>query len=178
MKKTKKISTVTVNNPKTNSKKPNEIKITGTPSNENIIFDISEFQFKSVKMDSFTNFLKDSNEFSQYIDDLFHKMIPEIHKKKFSEISNKSYNYHPIQGENLILTKKILNTYGIQLQDDEEENLLQFSSGTGGVRFVGRRLGNIFKLYFLDFHHLIYPNIKYNIPDYKKNDFCILKLKQ
>ncbi len=167
----KKISSRMIeNSPKLNRKNLVQTKNTGIPLNENILFDISEFQFRSIKVENFTNFLKDSNEFRQYINDIFHDMIPEI--------NNNSYNYHLITGEKLLLTKKILDGYGITLEDDEEENLLQFSSGTGGVRFIGRRLGNIFKLYFLDFYHLIYPSIKFNTPDYNKNNFCILRLKQ
>ena len=145
---------------------------------QNILFDLSSFKFCSIKVDNFTNFLKDEKHFSKEIDFLFHKAIPKISNCTFNEIfkNTNQYNYHQIKENNLNLTEKILKQYNIT--NYTRDSLVQFSCGIKGLRFIGEQAGDNFKLYFIDFHHLIYPDVKHNNKDYRNYEFCILNLRQ
>lgn len=163
-------------NKPSNSKNPSLIINNKSGSDEHIIFDFCNFNFKSTRIETFTNYLKDKEEFTRDINFIFHEAIPLLQSKKFSEIMNSSYNYHVIKGDQLKTVKAIMKDYNPRI-DYDDNSLIQFSSGIRGVRFIGERQENIFKILFIDFHHLLCPSQKYNNTDYGNNSFCILNLK-
>ena len=46
---------------------------------------------------------------------------------------------------------------------------------TGGIRLIGIRKSNLFCVLFIDYHHLLYPSIKYNQKNSEKYSFCPIK---
>lgn len=158
-------------------------------SNDKIVIDFAQFpnSFRSIKYDSFTNYLSDCFDFFEQLKNIFEKLIPFISGHTFDDIYSASNKHsHPIKSntkerelvENVIKEKlKKDNNYNDNdikiffINNINDYEIWQLGM-SGGTRIVGIRYMNRFKPIFFDYHHLIYPDEKYNNPNYDKYNFC------
>lgn len=161
--------------------------------NNKIIVDFSQFPFcfRSVTIKGkFTNKLKDSNQFFEKLELLFEKSIPFFKDYTFDGIYYASQKHsHPIptDSEQYETIKKILNILVKSFYNFDEngfemwfnQNINEYAMWqlgvTGGIRLIGIRKSNLFCVLFIDYHHLLYPSVKYNQKNSEKYSFCPIK---
>lgn len=156
-------------------------------------FNCYPFCMRNVRVEGFTNYLKDKEQLSSMHKIIFEKITEEIYNKTFNElISNKNYHFHSIKkNRNIELIKKILMELYKQFRPNqpnefytqavtqilETEQLYQF--GIGGLRIVGildKIDDNCFlNVLFIDYNHLLNPNPKYNSDDYSRYRFGLFE---
>lgn len=150
--------------------------------NNNLVVDFSfEGAFISCKMSDFNNYLKDSNEFISKI----REMMVDIQKLSQNSLNclflGGSFRHcHKTKDEAkaLVIIKEIFNQLGRdekyyeQLIDGEEIFQMGLQSE---IRIFGTIKGNIFKAYFIDYHHDFEYNQQYNIRNKKMYKFCPIK---
>lgn len=135
---------------------------------EKINFDFCFFKFKSVKFGNFTNYVKDKKESTEIINKLFKEFNPNMTTK---DIAKRDHFHEIIELEKIKLISKILEKLEID-QLDEKESYYQIAF-TQGLRIMCIKIHNTIYPLFLDPHHLIYPDDKYNSRDSKKFNCCI-----
>lgn len=150
-------------------------------SYENFTFDFRDNRWLSgVKVGRFTNKLKDVESYSKSITLILGKVIPEVQGKSDDIIRSRSSNFHCHaieQGEDSYRTVfgVIKEIYGESFRNsiDDAEQIYQIGV-TGGIRIITLRNKNtnVIRPLFIDYHHLAYPNVKYNQTDYIKQKFC------
>lgn len=86
----------------------------------------------------------------------------------------KQEHYHKIQERDKIeCVEKIIELLNIiEIHNDEMKEYCQLGL-TQGLRVICYKINNTLYPLFLDPHHLIYPNKKYNYKDFDKNKCCI-----
>ena len=174
---------------KTSKIKPNNLIKTKerSPSCKKIILDFNDFLFTPIKTIFFTNYYANEVEKTKAYKIFFHSFIPHITEKTFEELKNEGHNHEIKDNTKILLIKNILKEYfktdyfrKFEFEQFEDD-IFQLSS-SGGMRVIGLRSGNIFKILFLDPHHLIYENPtfgttwKYNNFFYKVNDENLIKI--
>lgn len=150
-------------------------------SHEKFIFDFRDNRWLTgIKVGEFTNKLKDIGLYSKFITEIIGKIIPEIQEKYDDIVSHRVRGYHchsidqgdPAYKTILKITREI---YGESFERsiDPQEQLYQLGV-TGSIRIITlrNRQNNVIRPLFIDYHHLAYPNVKYNQTDYIKQEFC------
>ena len=156
---------------------------------KNIIVDFSsKTVFYSCKIKEFTNFYKSHDEFIALRKELFGQALSYFNSTTLEKLSSNSNttHTHPIkEKEKLELIEKILFKLLKNINKDTKDDLIGkivdnymeeiWQLGYNqGVRLIGVRSDNIFKVLFIDHLHLIYPNPKYNNLDVMKNSYCAM----
>ena len=150
------------------------------------------FAFRSIAVNGFTNYLKNIEEFVEKHNIIFSKIIPNVSTLNIMNLKlNKANHTHPLNNSKKDLSLKIIK----ELIKDEKgytneqadrfidnngfmmNDFWQLSFATSdGIRLIGYFVdNNIFEVLFIDYHHLIEPDIKYNQPDYKNYNYCPYK---
>ncbi|AKQ71796.1 MULTISPECIES: hypothetical protein [Bacillus] len=151
-----------------------------TKVGDTLTFDLSyENWMNGIQIKGFTNKLRDIEQHSQYTYEIFNKIIPNVHKNwkiiKRQKGQGQFRHCHILEGEEKEKAIKIAEAIHKKTILDEETdfNIWQFGL-TNSIRIVAVYDHNNDIAYpiFLDYHHLIYPNVKYNQSDYAKYDFC------
>lgn len=153
----------------------------------NIIVDFSsKTAFYSCKVKYFTNFYKSHEEFISLRRELFGQALTYFGDNTLDKLASnsKSTHTHPIKEKDKLeliedilrtLLKKInpnVPTHLIQHKvDDYMEEIWQLGFNQG-IRLIGIRNNNIFKVLFIDHQHLIYPNVKFNDKDVMSFNYC------
>lgn len=164
-------------------KKPKHLVSRGTDPIESeapLTFDFSKGNWlRGISFKGFTNKLKDEEMFSKYIFEIFHTIIPILHEHGEQIIKNSGKGQwkhcHPIWNEQLDTALKIAETiHGEGIKDVPEGSKLWQFGIIGGIRLIAihNYIYNYLTPLFVDYHHQIYPDVKYNeenIEDYK---FC------
>lgn len=148
---------------------------------DNFTFDFRDNRWlQGVKKGKFTNKLKNSDSYSKFITLILAQILPEVQDKSkdIQQSMASNFHCHPIeQGEESY--KTILEVMGI-IYGESFKNSIQnheqiYQIGVAGsIRIITLRnkKNNVLKPLFIDYHHLAYPNIKYNQTDYVKYEFC------
>lgn len=129
----------------------------------------------SAKVNEFTNYHQNSKFFSDNVADVICSLIPGIYKYA-NEIFikqnawNTPFKHSHLIAENKIsLIRKIVSKIDkIELEDVELDNSLWQVGSANGARVIGyySSAENSFYPLFVDWHHLIHPDVKYNSADY------------
>lgn len=123
----------------------------------------------------FTNALKSESDAAENFYFLINELFGSVEKNISNILSGRDYHSHKITGDKRKLAVEIVKKiHGIYL--DKDVNIWQLSSDrNGGIRIIGvittDKIYNFYPL-FIDHHHLLYPDDKYNQPDYFKYRFC------
>lgn len=155
----------------------------------NVVVDFSMFPFcfRNTKRKDYTNKLENENEFFDKFSDLIEKLIPHICSKTFEEIMTEKMHCHPIKSDESQKIKLIYEVVedlvsewkpGIDVKQFTFQNLdgeKIWQLGNNSIRLIGIRKENFFHVLFIDYHHLIYPNKKYNDKNYEKYEFKVIK---
>lgn len=155
----------------------------------NVIVDFSMFPFcfRNAECGDYNNKLKDEKEFFEKFKNLFEVLIPHISSNTFDVLMGERMHCHPIKPEDDDKIKLIYNIVGILalkwkpginveqflMQNLDGEKIWQL--GNNSTRLIGIRKENFFHVLFIDYHHLIYPSIKYNDKNFKKYKFEVVK---
>lgn len=138
-----------------------------------IVIDFRNFMFKSIHTGIFTNFPKDELESFNIQKNFFHQFLPNTIGKTFEELGKESLHNHIIDSDknkvNVALIRQILKSYSqkFEIEDiSDEESILWQLSAPGGMRVIGFRNREVFRVLFLDPHHLIFKSQVFN-NDYK-----------
>ena len=157
-----------------------------TNTKPDLSYDMFTFDFRDyrwligVKVDKFTNKLKDVYTYSEYITLILAKIIPEVQEKS-KDIQRSlatGFHCHPIQQDDdayRTITKIIRTIYGESFEKKIDINEQIYQIGVvGKIRIIALRnkKTNVIRPLFIDYHHLAYPDVKYNQTDYLKQEFC------
>lgn len=155
----------------------NPIPLVEKSTREKVWFD---FQFNnwltSVKVKNFTNFLKNQEEFIKNQFEIFYTIIPKV-ISEWNDIIRSRGNYpylhcHLLKEDKKTKVREVFKEiYKYPL--DEDLNIWQFGF-TGSVRLIciHNDIEKALIPIFIDHHHLIYDNEKYNKLDYKNYSYC------
>ncbi|UDF17623.1 hypothetical protein LG951_05380 [Bacillus pumilus] len=152
-------------------------KITQQPNE--LSFNLSyKYWMKGVSTKDFSNKLPSIEDFSKFTHDIFSKLIPTIyeHWKDIILRRSKSFRHcHLLENKQKELALMIAeNIHDKTILDEENDfNIWQFGFD-GSVRLVAvydHHNATIYPI-FVDYHHHIYPSIKYNQNDFKNYNFC------
>lgn len=153
----------------TKKKKPLITKGNASPDVSFIEIDFRNFMFNSIQNGLFTNFAKDRIENEDIKQNFYYKFLPHIKNKTFSDLEKESRHNHIIDRErnfkNVSIINKILKTYSnnFEIKDlSTSDDVLYQLAAPGGMRVIGFRNQNVFKILFLDPHHLIFKNDTFN----------------
>jgi len=145
------------------------------------------FCFRTTTVKDFTNKLIDEKEFACKFKDLYEKLLPHVNQKTFEELMNERFHCHPIRKndvDKIDLINKIVGNLvekwkpGIDVAEFLKQNLdgeKIWQLGNNSIRLIGIRKERMFDVLFIDYHHLIYPSIKYNEKEYTNNNFGIIE---
>lgn len=156
---------------------------------ETIIINFAKFPFcfRTTTTKDFTNKLEDEKQFYSKFKDLFEKLLPYVYQKTFEELRSDDYHCHIIgkkdndklQRINMVVSELVKKwNPGINTDDFIKQNLegeVLWQLGIGSIRLIGIRRSNVLDVLFIDYHHLIYPNVKYNDKEYSRNSFGIIE---
>lgn len=152
-----------------------------TGPNRQLSFDFTYKNWiKSINIQDFTNKLKGPEQFSDYIFQLIYKIFPTVQEnwEAIKRNTKKPYPHcHTIDDEKKIslINEIIYKIHGKKLLDEIGETHKYWQLGlTQSVRVISIYDQYNNKMYpvFIDYHHLIYPSVKYNNYDYDKYNFC------
>lgn len=133
-------------------------------SNTNTLFSFEKFKCTSIKNKnkSFNNCFDSMWEYAEWS----LKFIDRL--SNFSAMgaltlraSGKSGRCHPVKGGNLTKLKTILETIGLELNEQFEDDYYELSLGAGSGRVFGIFIGNIYYILLFDPHHLIYQQLQF-----------------
>lgn len=150
---------------------------------DNVVISTKNFSFESVKVDNFTNYLKNSEQFTQVMNTLFYELLSEVQLSTFKQWlsgddKSQQYRFHRVEGKELELVSKIISEYKTKRTFDFVfDEIYQCGIKDLRVFFIKENL-NIMSLLFLDPHHLVYPSERHNQNDTKKYSFCMLHLER
>lgn len=172
----------------------NEKKIAKKQVNENtkpyedeakIIVDFSSpTAFYSCRIDKFTNFCESHEAFIKFRKMLFGEALKYFSQHTFDELSrSKGSHTHIIDSKKIDLIEKILMELLKKESSGTSERILQERVNEyieevwqlgykQGLRLIGIRKRNIFRVLFIDYHHLIHSDIKHNNRDVKGYNYC------
>jgi len=129
---------------------------------------------ESMKKLGFTNLLKDENEFAKMSFELYSKTIPTIQKAwDARKMGQKAYfpHTHEILRDRVSKVMEIANKLHNDEIVDKYSSLWQIGTNQS-IRLICIRIDNIMYPLFIDYHHQLYPDIKYNQKDLSKYNFC------
>lgn len=133
------------------------------------------FSSIKIKKDGFTNYCKDIFEIHSLFCVIMTKFLPHFQNMTLEELM-KEKHCHCINGDKRKLCYEILKKYNPGINTKLEE-LSFFQFGIEGLRIISHRIGEKnFDLLFIDCHHLIYGDFKYNDKDYNAYRCCISNL--
>ncbi|CAJ1185032.1 hypothetical protein [Companilactobacillus paralimentarius] len=132
---------------------------------------------KLLKKDGFTNNLQDATQFSKYLVALIEKTISKINQDStniFDDFSNRGQypHCHYVSKDKIQLVQRI----SLELHDNDFSEVTKDSdyswwelgfNGSSRIFGIMSKSDNCFYPLFVDWHHLIYPDIKHNSNDYK-----------
>ncbi|MBU3153911.1 hypothetical protein [Clostridium estertheticum] len=174
------------------SSKPNSIIEEMKPDEYkgNIVVDFSNpFSLYSCAVKGvFTNYLRSKNDIFDNYQKIFNQVLKYFSENTFNDMRSrkKETHTHEIKDQDKIdIVKKILKELiSCQAQstikvDTIVKNLVADAdlwqlSYPNGMRFIGSRNGNVMTLFFVDYHHLIYPNKNYNNKDFFSYKCCLM----
>lgn len=127
-----------------------------------------------------TTYLKDSAQYGEKVSVMFTSLIPTLLKEWQSIYVDRTRMYshcHRLDGNALIRAKDMIHEiYGKNGPIDESSefynNIWQFGF-THGIRIVcGVSESNTIFPFFVDYHHLLFPNKHHNAEDYESYRYC------
>ena len=160
-----------------------------------VLINFSKFPFcfrcTKVKKYDFTNYLSKSDEFFDNFKLIFEQLIPYVVSKSFHDLNREKNNQcHRIHNntKEYDIVKEVIKNLCMEYRNfkDNSEFEMWFNQNIndyeiwqlgaiGGVRLIGIRDLNEFGVLFIDYHHLVYKDIKHNQKNCDKNDFCPIK---
>lgn len=140
-------------------------------TNEKIKFMLNHFIFPSIVYKHFTNYFKNEEHYITEMSNIYRKIIPWVEDKNFIELEKENKHCHIIKSETkeYRFIKDILQKYYEKIpklktsldEEGDDESFYQISSQSG-TRLIGKRVGDIFYLLFIDCYHLVYMNDDFN----------------
>lgn len=140
-------------------------------TNEKIKFMLNHFIFPSIAYKHFTNYFKNEEHYITEMSNIYRKIIPWVEDKNFIELEKENKHCHIIKSETkeYRFIKDILQKYYEKIpklktsldEEGDDESFYQISSQSG-TRLIGKRVGDIFYLLFIDCYHLVYMNDIFN----------------
>lgn len=149
-----------------------------------IVFSKYPFCFRTIKLSEFTNKLKNEGEFFEKFKIIIEQLIPHISQYTFSNIQGQTPHCHPVNDDKRQLVYEIVGELvknwnsGYNVEQFLQQNLdgeVIWELGLKDVRLFGIRESNFFHLLFVDYHHLVYPSVKYNDKNYSRNKFGVIE---
>lgn len=143
------------------------------------VFDFSFIGvFQAVEIREFNNFTKDATDYIKQLRVMM-KNVSKLSQKTLNElVVGGSYRHcHKIDDDNDALARDIIRTLfnanSLSNYDQElgDEGLYQLGL-QDGVRFIGTINGNIFRVYFVDYFHSLYPDERRNERNLRNYNFC------
>ncbi|MDX1701344.1 MAG: hypothetical protein R3250_12045 [Melioribacteraceae bacterium] len=131
-----------------------------------------------IRDNQYTNFLANKDEYLKNHFNLFHSIIPKIIAEWQMIIPSSGrhpYKHcHMLRDEKKELARKVYKEIH-KHELSEDMNIWQFGF-TGSIRLICLYLDKEKALIpvFIDHHHLIYDNLKYNQDNYSKYNYCII----
>lgn len=132
---------------------------------------------KLLKKYSFTNNLRDGEQLSKYLVELIENTVSKINQDSDNIFDNfssrKQYPHcHSISEDKIELVKAIsLELHANDFSDVTEDSDYSWwelgFSGSARIFGIMSKSDNCFYPLFIDWHHLIYPDIKHNKADYR-----------
>ena len=159
---------------------------TNNTDDEKVIISFSSFPFtfRTVKCKDFTNCLVDEKDFIKKFSLIFKKIVPELESSNIVELIKKDH-CNNIENKRDIVTdilKELVKEEfgeGYNFETFYDNNIGEYQlyelGIMQGIRLICVKYNNIFKVLFIDYHHLIYPSVKYNQVDYSSFKFCPIK---
>lgn len=133
----------------------------------NIQLDFRYFIYEPFKYKNFTNFVKTEDSYKKTINALYRKFIPYCDNKNISEIQRENEHNHYLKDEVAIRVNEIIKECvrrelcNINIENIDEGSYYQLYS-VGGMRIICYLNGITFYLLFVDPHHLVDPDEKFN----------------
>lgn len=131
--------------------------------NINAVFSFEKFKCTSIKNKDFNNCFKNMWEYGEWSLKLIER-LSKFSTMKALELksSGKSVRCHPVNGDNLIKLKSVLEATGLELNEQlEDYDYYELSLGAGDGRVFGYFIGSIYYVLLFDPHHLIYKQLQY-----------------
>lgn len=164
-----------------NTVKPEHVIVSNiTPDNsyksKNVVFDFSSAtSFRSTSYGDFNNCLKNANDYIEQFRILM-KNIGKLSDYTLSALVNGNHRHcHKIEEDKdklaRLIIKKLFSDDKTYEQEIDAEELFQLGC-QDGVRVIGIIRGNIFRVYFIDYFHDLYPDGRHNIRNERNYKFC------
>lgn len=131
--------------------------------NINAVFSFEKFKCTSIKNKEFNNCFKNMWEYGEWSLKLIER-LSRFSTMKALELksSGKSVRCHPVNGDNLIKLKSVLEASGLELNEQLEDcDYYELSLGAADGRVFGYFIGSIYYVLLFDPHHLIYKQVQY-----------------
>lgn len=128
----------------------------------------------TVQIGDFTNCLRDSSEALRHFFFIVNQLIPDIEDYGMDIFSRKANHCHLLRNEHKDLAIRIIHEiHGNRVLDDDSE-LWSLGGKSEEIRIIGTFVNSqihVFYPLFIDHHHLVYPSLYYNSPDYRHFSF-------
>jgi len=151
----------------------------------NVIVDFSSpTVWASTKMNEFTNFLVDDNQFYKYHLHIFNEIVSLLKNTTVQDAHKNFKHYCVIDGTKRTEVNSIIykllekvkpTSTSTQLNEYLEQNFNDqaiLEIGIKSVLLIGYYQNNIFNVIFVDYHHLLFPDVHYNSKDSDIYDIC------
>lgn len=145
------------------------------------------FSLMSLNINKFNNHFPTDDAMKSFHKKLFTEIIPTISQKTFNTLAAEKYKFHKISEDKRDLVERIvielventkkINDYTPILNDLHEIEFFEIStpkSNSKSIRLIGTIDGNEFIVYFIDWHHMVYPDERYINNDIKKYDVSLI----
>jgi hypothetical protein len=147
---------------------------------KNVIFDFSsKTSFCSISHSGFNNYLKNADDYVEQFRTLM-KNVSLLSEYTLSTLINgRGYDHcHKIEGDKDKLARsvirKLFSNDRVYEQEIDAEDLFQLGF-QDSIRIVGTIKGNIFRVYFIDYFHDLYPDNRYNSRNERNYKFCPIR---
>lgn len=155
-----------------------------------VIVNFSKFPFcfrcTNIKKYDYTNYLSGEKEFFKSLKTIFEKEVPFFCENTFSDLQKKSHGHAIMSNtKEYQIVKEVIKKIVMDFKNfkNDSEFEMWFNQNindyyiwqlgqTGGIRLIGIRNLNVFNVLFIDYHHLIFPDVKNNQKNYSKYKFC------
>ena len=155
-------------------------------NDERIIISFSSFPFafRAVKCKDFTNYLFDENDFFKKFSLIFRKIVPELEQSNIVDLTKKDHCNNIEKKRDIVIDilKELVKEEfgeGYNFETFYDNNISEYQlyelGIMQGIRLICIKYNNIFKVLFIDYHHLIFLSVKYNQLDYSSFKFCPIK---
>lgn len=125
---------------------------------------------ETVNIKGFTNCLKSPNEASRHFLFIVDQLIPDIQSYGMDILSNNAPHCHALTGDARKKAIKVIDTIYNGKVETKDSNIWELGAKTEEIRLIGMFVNDTVKRFyplFIDHHHLLYPDMYYNQPDYK-----------